>query len=260
MSKFICELKGARGRSITVYDNKCIITTDVSLGSLLTHNALDGRKTIFYVDVVGIQFKKCAFTIGYLQLETASVQMNNMSSNMFSENTFTYDSADAAYDHLVEKIHDYVVDRIESYKYHTTPSSEAQDALVAAAEQVPGCSVEPALLQKLQEDRLLRRQQAEREQAEKCRQEEQARQQAKAEFMQSLQNTDTAGQLAIFLQRALECKRATEVLELWQQFQWPHSNAAVIENKLNEMARVERMYGPSPRSLAKLLEEIRGMV
>lgn len=51
----------------------------------------DGEKTIFYSDVVGIQLKKPGFTIGYLQLETASGQMNNLTSNAFSENTFTYE-------------------------------------------------------------------------------------------------------------------------------------------------------------------------
>ena len=66
MSEFICDLSGSRGRSIDVYDNKCVITTDVTVGSVLTNNALDGQKTIFYMDVSGIQFKKSGFTLGYL--------------------------------------------------------------------------------------------------------------------------------------------------------------------------------------------------
>ena len=125
MSVLICKLTGVRGRRIAVYDNKCVITTDVSLGSLLTSNALDGQKTIFYIDVQGIQFKKSGLTIGYLQLETSSIQMNNQNSHMFSENTFTFeDTSNGIPNALMEKIHDYILDRIESYKYGTPAQNE----------------------------------------------------------------------------------------------------------------------------------------
>ena len=62
-----------------VYTNKCVITTDATLGSLLTSNALDGEKTLFYKDVVGIQFKKSGAFLGYLQLETSAQQMKKPS-------------------------------------------------------------------------------------------------------------------------------------------------------------------------------------
>ena len=87
----IVGIKGCRGRVLFVYEDRVVIRTDVTAGSLLTNNATDGDKTIFYHDVVGIQFKKPGVTIGYLQLETPSGQMNNVASNAFSENTFTFD-------------------------------------------------------------------------------------------------------------------------------------------------------------------------
>ena len=87
----VFKMEGCRGRSIEVYTDRAIIFTDVTLGSVLTSNATDGMKTIFYHDVVGIQYKEPAVTIGYLQLETASGQMNNLASNQFSENTFTFE-------------------------------------------------------------------------------------------------------------------------------------------------------------------------
>lgn len=47
MSKLICELKGVRGRSLKLYDTKCVIKTEVTVGSILTENASDGEKQCF---------------------------------------------------------------------------------------------------------------------------------------------------------------------------------------------------------------------
>ena len=90
MAKLICDLVGCRGRRMKLYDTKCVIITDKTVGSLITGNITDGEKTIYLKDVVGVQFKKSGMLIGYLQLETPSMQMNNQKDNMFSENTFTY--------------------------------------------------------------------------------------------------------------------------------------------------------------------------
>ncbi len=114
MAKLMYDLNGNRGRSMKVYDNKAVILTKPSVGSFLTSNTTDGEKTIFLIDVVGVQFKKTGLTIGYLQLETASGQMNNQSSNQFSENTFTFDSN---LDTKMEEVYKYIVDRIEFFKY-----------------------------------------------------------------------------------------------------------------------------------------------
>ena len=105
-------MNGCRGRRIEVYEDRAVITTDVTLGSILTANATDGSMTIFYSDVVGVQFKKTGMTIGYLQLETASGQMNNKSSNQFSENTFTFEKEDDK----VEEIKEFIIWKISRYK------------------------------------------------------------------------------------------------------------------------------------------------
>lgn len=81
---------GIRGRSIEVYEDFAVITVAPTAGAILTGNATDGRKIIFYKDIIGIQYKSPGATIGYIQLETASPMMNNTSSNFFNENTFTY--------------------------------------------------------------------------------------------------------------------------------------------------------------------------
>lgn len=102
----VYEVHGARGRSIRVYPYKCIISTSVTAGSLLTNNATDGEKTIYYKDVIGIQYKRSGITIGYLQFETASGTMNNEKSNFFSENTFTFEANQAE---IMEEVYEYVI-------------------------------------------------------------------------------------------------------------------------------------------------------
>lgn len=119
MSNFVCKLHGARGRTLEIYDNKCVIRTSVTVGSVLTHNATDGMKTVFYIDCTGVQFKESRLTIGYLQLETPSMQMNNQASNFFSENTFTFEEANGISNSLMNDVCNYIVGRIEHYKYGT---------------------------------------------------------------------------------------------------------------------------------------------
>lgn len=108
-------LKGCRGRSLTVCKNKCIVKTDVTVGSVLTGNATDGEKTVFYKHCSGIQFKEWGMTIGFLQFETPSMQMNNMSSNFFSENTFTYDSTNKPLtNEIMREVYYYMMALIEN--------------------------------------------------------------------------------------------------------------------------------------------------
>ena len=118
MAKFICALEGVRGRSLRLYDTKCIIDTKKTAGSFITGNFTDGEKTIFFSDVIGVQFKKSGGLIGYLQFETPSMQMNNKDSNMFSENTFTFEEGkNGITNALIEAVYNYVCDRLEEIKY-----------------------------------------------------------------------------------------------------------------------------------------------
>ena len=109
----VFELEGCRGRSMKVYDDRVVISTDLPIGSVLTSNATDGEKTVFYHDVVGIQYKEPGLTIGYLQLETASLQMNNQASNQFSENTFTFEKGTQQ----VEIAKKYIIWQISQFKH-----------------------------------------------------------------------------------------------------------------------------------------------
>lgn len=125
MAKFICALEGVRGRSMKLYDTKCVIDTKKTAGSFITGNFTDGEKTIFLSDVIGVQFKRSGGLIGYLQFETSSMQMNNKDSNMFSENTFTFEEGKNGISNaMMEAIYNYVVDRLEEIKYGTSIINE----------------------------------------------------------------------------------------------------------------------------------------
>ena len=118
MSKFLCKIIGSRGRTLNLYDNKCVIETKVTAGSILTRNATDGEKTLFFCDICGVQYKKSKFLIGYLQFETPSMQMNNENDNFFSENTFTFeDGKNGVTNELMKTVYQYIVNRIEEIKY-----------------------------------------------------------------------------------------------------------------------------------------------
>ncbi|MBQ7203263.1 MAG: SHOCT domain-containing protein [Eubacterium sp.] len=131
-------IDGVRGRHIDIFDDKCIITTKVTIGSILTHNATDGSKTIYYADVVGVQFKEPGITIGYLQLETPGLTMNNAASNFFNENSFTFDTTVIATDKMKE-IAAFIESKVQEIKHskaqqqaqavNTTPFSVADELL-----------------------------------------------------------------------------------------------------------------------------------
>lgn len=105
-------IAGVRGRSIEVYPYKLLITTDVTLGSVLTHNATDGTKTIYFSDIIGVQYKEPGAAIGYIQFETAANMGNNENSNFFSENTFTYEVLTDE----IKEMYQYVMGQLDAYK------------------------------------------------------------------------------------------------------------------------------------------------
>lgn len=111
----VYHIEGARGRIIDVYPDKCVITTNVTLGSVLTQNATDGEKTIYYQDCIGLQIKYSGLALGYLQLETAAMSMNNSSSNFFNENSFTYEESNID-NHEMCVVVDYIKARLDEIK------------------------------------------------------------------------------------------------------------------------------------------------
>lgn len=129
MSKLLYSFKGVRGRNMEIYDRKVVISTEVTLGSVITKNATDGTKTIFYPDVVGIQFKESGLAIGFIQFETPSSQMNNQGSNMFSENTFTFEQGkNGVTNEKMKEVYNFLCDLIEDIKYSNYDNLKSQSA------------------------------------------------------------------------------------------------------------------------------------
>lgn len=136
-ASLVYNLVGCAGRSLRVYDNKCVFKVDPTIGAMLTNNATDGEKTVYYSDVIGIQFKPCLFSAGYLQLETASSAGNNKSSNFFNENSFTYDLTNKLTNEEMEKVVDYIKERIEVCKEaKNNPIVAAPVAAVSVADEI----------------------------------------------------------------------------------------------------------------------------
>ncbi len=131
MAEKIYDINGVRGRHLDVYEDKVVISTKAGLGSFLTGNASDGEKTIYYRDCIGIQFKKAGLKIGYLQLETASSQMNNRNNNFFNENSFTFDTTKVSNEKMIE-VSNYVKQRVDDVKNNVG----APTAAISPAEEL----------------------------------------------------------------------------------------------------------------------------
>ena len=127
--------EGVRGRILTVYEDKVIITTRLTAGSFITGNATDGEKTIYFVDCIGIQFKKSDMTLGYIQFETASGVMNNKSNNMFNENSFTWDLS-AVSNEKMEEVANYVKGKIDECKHAKNMGYAPANAATSNAEEL----------------------------------------------------------------------------------------------------------------------------
>lgn len=128
----IYDLVGVRGRTMKVYEDRCVIKVTAGVGSFITGNASDGEKTIYYADCVGVQFKESGVQIGYIQLETSSALMNNKQSNFFNENSFTFDLSVATNEKMRE-VAEYIRERVAQTKkgtvQTTAPSVSAADEL-----------------------------------------------------------------------------------------------------------------------------------
>lgn len=107
------ELDGNSGKSMIVYSHKCVIRTAVSFSSVMGGNATDGEKTIYFKDVIGVNFKEAGLLNGYLQLETASSKSNNNSKNFADENSFTYENKN--YNEVYDAYR-YIIHRLDEIK------------------------------------------------------------------------------------------------------------------------------------------------
>ena len=236
MANLICTLDGVRGRTIKVFDNKCEITTDVTLGSVITNNATDGTKTIFYVDYTGIQFKESGLAIGFLQLETPSNQMNNEKSNFFSENTFTFqDGTNGVTNLLMRDVYKYIVDRMEGYKYQDNDLLEAD--LPKRLAELYGKS-RPVLKREIEQEK--------KEQAEKAAKALEEKNRRMAEAAEKMKSGDVDRRLLKFFAAIEGTNRFANIAKEWEaQGLSGDPLYSGIEADIEKRAKVERLYGPT---------------
>lgn len=249
-----------------LYDTKCVIKTDITLGSVFTSNATDGMKTIFYIDCSGFQFKRSGALVGYLQFETSSMQMNNQNSNFFSENTFTFeDGKNQITNSLIEKVYQYICDKAEEYKYHLSSSTDSLELLVKALKEAK-IPVNPGLI-KRKLDEKSSNQQKRYEQAiqEIQQQENEIEIQRKFdhtvnEIHQKMKTDGNEAALEFFLDALGNLSTIQEITELWKMCQLNVGDfTAQIEQIIETAYTIERMQGPVEDSTKELIETIRDL-
>lgn len=82
------------GKILDVYENKVVFTSSQSTSTVVTSlflggSATQGEKTIYYKDVIGVQYKPSKVTDGYIQVETASAG-RSASSEYGGENSIQF--------------------------------------------------------------------------------------------------------------------------------------------------------------------------
>ena len=106
----VYDIIGALGRHLFVYEDRVIIRTNTSLGSVFSGKNAD-EKAIYYADCIGVQFKEKDDTSGYLQFETASNMMSNISDTHLNENTFVFDTNEK-----MNEVAEYIRARVSGHK------------------------------------------------------------------------------------------------------------------------------------------------
>ena len=242
MARFIARVLGARGRTLSIYDTKCVINTSVTAGSILSGNATDGEKTIFYLDCVGVQFKEAGRTIGFLQLETPSMQMNNQTSNVSSENTFTFEDVPGSTNAVMQIVYASICDLVETVKY-CPPVKEEQlwDIVLKLAEA--DLIVDAHLLFAARDNEKLQQEREVQEAEEKRRQNQEENDARMNDIAKQL---DEMGDLRVRLDGLRGCKRVQDVMKVWRADSWEdlsQEKKAQIQAFLDEWDNRERLYG-----------------
>ncbi len=248
MSILICSLTGVMGRSIKIYDRKCEITTDLTLSSVITKNATDGTKTIFYIDCIGLQFKKAGLTVGYLQFETASSFQNNSTSNFFNENTFTYENGVGGIsDILMEDLYHYLSDIIESYKYNDEEMyyRDLPDSIAELYGKKRLVSDKELQVQKQQQLAI--------EEAKSIQAAIEAEKMRK-EIQEKISSWDDV--LGKFFSEAEKLNRYAKIKDLWVSLGLNLNESYILLNKaIEDKVYIERMYGPKERDIVPTLNK-----
>ena len=83
------------GKILDVYENKVVFSSTKSTSTLVTglifsESVTQGERTIYYKDVIGVQYKPSSIADGYIQIETAAGGMTSTSSQYSGENAIQF--------------------------------------------------------------------------------------------------------------------------------------------------------------------------
>lgn len=123
----VFSLRGVQDE-LEVFEDKLTITPKGVLGFM--NKGLKGTKTLLYISISAIQFKKGGMTNGYLQfsLPGGNESKGGVFAAVKDENTFMFKPRD---NELAEKIRDYVESRVQAAKSPATghPTQSLADEL-----------------------------------------------------------------------------------------------------------------------------------
>lgn len=135
MNDMLYEIDGNLGKTLQVYEDRCVISSKASLKSAFFGHALDGNKEFYYKDLTSVQFKNLGMTTGFLQFEFAGAQGGN--SNFVNENSFTFSATFGSDKHkqLKEKMPEVYEDiRKRIHDAKTSQAAPAASAISPAEE------------------------------------------------------------------------------------------------------------------------------
>jgi hypothetical protein len=170
---------------------------------------------------------------------------------MFSENTYTFEAGtNNITNELIQKLHDYIVDRIEGYKYGFEPTSDSLEALIKELEAT-GNDRRPGIIRNRKEE------QRRKEEAEKKEKAQQAQKERIEKIKQSVGAVADRPELTSFLQIAETCKRVTEIKTAWESMETDFGAFGLeIADMIDRAAKLERRYGSGPRDVQELVNSI----
>lgn len=127
-NEMIYEVDGNMGKTLKVYEDRCIISTKAGVKAALFGNPLSGDKEFYFKDLTSVQFKNLGMTTGFLQFEYAG---SHSGSNFLSENSFTFSASigTAKYNKLKEEMPGIY----EDIRKRINDAKNAQNAPVVAA-------------------------------------------------------------------------------------------------------------------------------
>jgi len=114
------EVSSSQGIVMRVFEDKVIITQKGVMGFVV--RGLAGEKTIYFSDITSVQFKNAGWTAGFIEFifPGSGDRPGGAITGVSNENRFSFSHPIMSQQKLLaaemEKVHEYIVERIEFYR------------------------------------------------------------------------------------------------------------------------------------------------